>query len=62
MGAGGLPYLVELWDQARRAPEAVLARSASIAVAREMLRACAAERPDRLVVLRRGTEILDSRG
>ncbi|WP_374471322.1 hypothetical protein [Phenylobacterium sp.] len=62
IAAGGLPYLIELWDEARRAPQQVLARAASLGVAREMFRACARERPDRLIVLRCGYEILDSHG
>lgn len=58
-GAGPrLPYTVELWDLARRAPERIIGRAASVSLARAIYAAAVREHLDRRVVLRRGTHIL----
>lgn len=56
--AEGLPYVVELWNLPRTAPERELGRAAGMVLARAIFQAAASEHPGRRVVLRRAREIL----
>jgi hypothetical protein len=53
-----LPYTVELWNMPRTGPERVLARAASLSIARTIFTAARSENLGRLIVLRKGAEIL----
>jgi hypothetical protein len=55
---GDLPYTVELWDLARRAPERVIGRAASMILARAIFTAAQSEHLGRRLVLRRGSRIM----
>jgi hypothetical protein len=57
-----LPYAVELWNLSRTAPERVIARAASLTLARAIFVAAAGEHPGRKVVLRRGAQALQESG
>jgi len=54
-----LPYKVELWSQTREEVERVLARAASMALARAMFLAAQNEYLGRYIVLRRGGKVID---
>lgn len=53
-----LPYTVELWDLTRTARERVIARAATLAMARTIFAAAGPEYLGRLLILRRGTEVI----
>lgn len=60
--ADRLPYAVELWDLPRIAPERVIGRAASAALARAIFSAALSEHLGRRIVLRRGAQILSESG
>jgi hypothetical protein len=53
-----LPYAVELWNTARTAPERIIARAASVTLARAIFAAANAEHVGRKLVLRRGAQVI----
>ncbi len=55
---GQLPYAVELWNLPRTAPERVIARAASVTLARAIFAAACGEHFGRRLVLRRGNQVL----
>ncbi len=57
-----LPYEVELWDLPRRAPERVIARAASVTLARAIFVAAQTEHLGRRIVLRRGNKVISDSG
>ena len=57
-----LPYTVELWDLPRLAAERVVGRAASIVLARAIFLAAQKEHLGRRIVLRRGSQVLDTAG
>jgi hypothetical protein len=57
----GLPYVIEIWNLPRTAVERVIARTASLQMARTVLESAAAENPARRLVLRRGARVLEDR-
>jgi hypothetical protein len=56
--AGRLPYTIELWDLTRSAPERVIARAASMVLARAIFAAAQTEHLGRRLVLRRGGKVV----
>jgi hypothetical protein len=60
--AGRLPYTVEIWDLPRLAPDRVIGRAASAALARAIFTAALSEHLGRRIVLRRGAQILSDSG
>ncbi len=54
-----LPYKVELWTLGRQTVERVLARAASMALARAIFLAARDEYVGRYIVLRRGGKVID---
>jgi hypothetical protein len=59
--ADGLPFVIEIWDLPRTAVERVIARVASLNMARTVFESAASENPARRLVLRRGERILEDR-
>jgi hypothetical protein len=59
--ADGLPYIVEIWNLPRTAVERVIARAASLQIARTVFESAVSENPARRLVLRRGERILEDR-
>lgn len=57
--AARLPYVVELWNLARTAPERLLGRAGSMGLARAIFGAALSEHLGRRIVLRRGAQILE---
>ena len=57
-----LPYVVEVWNAQRDALEKVVARALKISLARVLFRAALEENPDRRIVLRHGTRIVEDNG
>jgi hypothetical protein len=55
---GQLPYAVELWNLTRTGPERVIARAASVSLARAIFAAACTEHLGRRLVLRRGQQVL----
>lgn len=53
-----LPFVVELWNRSRTAPERIVGRAANVVLARAILLAVTNEHLDRKVVLRRGAQVL----
>lgn len=53
-----LPYTVELWDVAGKAPERVLGRAASILLANAVFAAAQNDYVGRKLVLKRGNKVL----
>jgi hypothetical protein len=54
-----LPYRIELWDAERLDTiERVLARAASVTLARAIFKAALAEHPGRRITLRRGARVI----
>lgn len=53
-----LPYVVELWNLPRTAPERIIARAANMTLARAIFVAAQQENLGRRLVLRRGGEVL----
>ena len=53
-----LPYAVELWNLPRTAPERIIARAASVTLARAIFAAAQTEHLGRRLVLRRGGQVL----
>ena len=53
-----LPYVIELWDLARQAPERVIGRAASAMLARAIFTAAQTEHLGRRIVLRRGEKVI----
>lgn len=60
--AGGLPYVIEIWNLPRTAVERVMARADTVAVARALFKAAVSENPSRRVVLRQGDRSLEDHG
>lgn len=54
-----LPYRIELWTLGRQEVERVLARAASITLARAIFLAAQSEYVGRYIVLRRGGKVMD---
>ena len=58
-----LAYSIELWDRAKHGVERVLARAASVVLARAIFAAALVEHPNRYITLRRGSQVIaDSEG
>lgn len=57
----GLPYIIEIWNLPRTAVERVIARAASLQIARTVFESAVSENPARRLVLRRGERILEDR-
>ena len=55
-----LPYIVELWNLTRTAPERILGRAVSIGLAKVIFDAARAEHIDRRILLRQGREVLEA--
>jgi hypothetical protein len=53
-----LPYAIELWNLPRTAPERIIARAATVSLARVIFHAAQNENLGRRIVLRRGLEVL----
>ena len=53
-----LPYRIELWRTDSDEIECVLARAASVELARAIFNAAQRERPDRRITLRQGSRLL----
>lgn len=53
-----LPYVIELWDLTRTAPEKVLGRAASVLLANAVFAAAQAEYVGRRILLKRGDKVL----
>ena len=60
--ASPLPYAIELWDLARRAPERIIGRAASVVLARAIFAAAQREHLGRRLVLRRGRKMVSESG
>jgi hypothetical protein len=58
----GLPYKIELWDEARAGVQRVLARVASAVLARAAYDAAVSEHVNRRVTLRRGPRMIADSG
>ncbi len=54
-----LPYRIELWNLQRTEVEKVVARAASAALARAIFVAAQSEHLGRLLVLKRGTKVIE---
>lgn len=61
-GQEGLPYMVELWNLPRTAPERVIGRAASVRLARAIFEAALNEHLGRRILLRRGAQVLAENG
>ncbi|HEY9219688.1 MAG TPA: hypothetical protein VIO94_16690 [Phenylobacterium sp.] len=57
---GALPYVVELWNLPRTAPERILGRAASAPLARSIFTAAKVEHLGRRILLRRGSQVLEA--
>ncbi|HEV2531432.1 hypothetical protein [Phenylobacterium sp.] len=57
-----LPYIVELWNLPRTAPERVIGRAASAVLARAIFTAARSEHLGRRIVLRRGSQVIAETG
>lgn len=57
----GMPYIIEIWNLPRTAVERVIARAASLQIARTVFESAASENPARRLVLRRGERIFEDR-
>lgn len=53
-----LPFHIELWDGPKKDVERILARAATVTLARVMFAAARTEYPDRHVTLRQGAKFL----
>lgn len=53
-----LPYVIELWDLTRGAPERVLGRAASVLLANAVFAAAQSEYVGRRILLKRGDKVL----
>jgi hypothetical protein len=60
--ASPLPYTIELWDLPRVAPERIIGRAASMALARAIFIAAQTEHLGRRIVLRRGGKVMSESG
>jgi hypothetical protein len=58
----GLSFEIELWDCDHTSVERILARAATVTLARTIFTAARTEYPDRYLTLRQGTKVLDSTG
>ena len=56
--AARLPYVIELWDLPRLAPERIIGRAASALVARAFFDAAQRQHLGRRIVLRKGARLL----
>lgn len=59
---GRLPYVIELWNLPRTAPEKVVGRAASMVLARAIFAAAQTEHLGRRLVLRRGGKVVQDSG
>jgi hypothetical protein len=57
-----LVYSVEIWDLPKLRPERVIARAASIVLARAIFKAAESEHLGRRIVLRRGKKVVAQSG
>ena len=58
-----LPYRIELWRADANEPERMLARAASMQLARAIFKAAQGEHPERRITLRKGNRVVsDSNG
>ena len=57
-----LAYSVEIWDLPKLRPERVIARAASIVLARAVFKAAESEHLGRRIVLRRGKKVVAQSG
>jgi hypothetical protein len=60
--AARLPYVIELWNLNRTAPERILARADGLELARAIFAAAEAEHLGRRLVLRRGRQVVKESG